>query len=132
MVQPVRARALFPFVEKSDVVGAAVSFEEDDFPEDDIDDPEVSLDGSLSAAGLMHIIHGAGQSLATALPELDEIIDGLQEASTMCRLPATRERLIERCFSGIVGRTFHKQIRSFKGKVYRDRWGRLRSQCSLS
>ena len=93
--------------------------------EDGIQDSTVGFSSSLSAPGLMHIVHNASNSLLEVMPHLDEAITMLSDVATFLRTPATAKRLCETCFASAVGRLHHSTIRSFDGTVHRSRWGTI-------
>ena len=108
-IAPVRVRELFPWM-PCDVDEGSV-------------EPTVSLERALSAPGLLHIMHTVAKNLLSVCPELDAVVDQMAAVCKLLRGRTTRNKLLEMCFGGPIGRQFHKQFYAFKGKVYRERWG---------
>ena len=134
-VKPVRLRKIFPWLLEmgapSPPMPAQGCYDEaDDMPDPPPafaayhpDGPEVALDEALAMPGLLHILHNAGNSILSVVAELDGAVDKLAEVCKLIRNPDTGARLREHCFGGPVGRTFHEDLKKFRGRVYRARWG---------
>ena len=101
--------------------------------EDDLDDdwgelpeyqwPLVGFDTSMPIPGLLHVISNIATNVVSASKLLDETVTKLAAVSKLVRREATRDRLLERCFSDPVGKCFQAQLKRFSGKVHRKRWG---------
>lgn len=59
----------------------------------DMIDPEVSLEAAIPVAGLLHILHNAGNSLLRACPTLESTIDDMKEVCAMVKHEHTCLRL---------------------------------------
>ena len=81
----------FPWLDKSlyqpaPAEGEYRGMQEDEFEEpDDPSSREVSLDRSLAAAGVMHIVRGVGDSVVRAELELNEALDAGVECSNAAK-----------------------------------------------
>ena len=85
----------------------------------------ISLGCSLPVPGLLHIVHNATNDIMRSVQEFDDLISEVAEIATLLRHNYTCERLRESCFSCMVGKTFHHELKAFKGKVHRGRWGTM-------
>ena len=87
--------------------------------------PSVGLDESLSAHGLLHMWHNAGDSLLQSVPILAEAVDGATDFCKFWRTTSTRDRAIEALFSDPIGRAMTPKLKKFTAKVHKKRWGTL-------
>lgn len=86
-------------------------------------DVPISFRRAMPIAGLLHVIHNAGNDLEDAINTLGDTIEGLQNVANLLRTRGSRDRLLETCFSDAVGRHLHKDLQQFCGKVHKKRWG---------
>ena len=73
----------------------------------------VCLSMSLSAPGLLHILHGAASQVLTVTPKLDEAMDGLVDVPQFLTDKGSCNRLLESCFATEVGRQLRKPLKAF-------------------
>ena len=131
-VLPVQPTTLFPWAFRRGDEDMVLQPEDDDWGVSIVPAEQPALAGigedfsyqaALVAPGLLHIIHNAGSALLEVVPDLDKEITKLSHVCTLVRQQQTCERLIETCFSSIIGRQFAPQLHRFAGHVYRGRWG---------
>ena len=135
-VAPVRIDELFPwcedaYLERGGVVGPEglpLLLPEESEDADLFDVAEevhhhVDLSNAVPNAGQLHILHNAANGVLKVMPTVDAAIDELKVVADMVRQPHSRGRLLETCFTSNVGKQFHHKLKSFKGKVFRGRWG---------
>lgn len=124
VVQNIGVATSFPWVESQTCSDSVVFQEGDDFEvlEDESPIVDIGLDGALHVPGLLHVIHNAGSDLLAQPPALDGVVDKLSHIAKLISEEQSCDRLIETCFSTPVGQNFHKDLRSFNGKVYRACW----------
>ena len=135
-VAPVRIDELFPwcedaYLERGGVVGPEglplllpeESEEADLFDVAEEVHHHVDLSNAMPNAGQLHILHNAANGVLKVMPTVDAAIDELKVVADMVRQPHSRGRLLETCFTSNVGKQFHNKLKSFKGKVFRGRWG---------
>ena len=96
---------------------------EDGFPPAERDEFKVGFGTSIAVAGLLHVIHNAGNDLATVCHTLPEVIEQMKSLATLISGPSTNERLRATCFSSAEARPFHLLLQQFSAKVYEARWG---------
>ena len=94
--------------------------------------PLVGFTSSMPIPGLLHVISNIATSVASSSKCLDETVSKLAAVSKLVRREHTRDRLLERCFSDPIGRCFQAQLKRFKGKVHRKRWGQSHSVLRIS
>ena len=123
-VQPVGSTEVFPWMETGD---------------DDARDAEqgpglpggmrLSLQRTIAAPGLLHILHNAASDLLVSCPLLNEAVDGLAVATGLLSAEFTQSRIIEACFSGPVTSHYKWDIKKVHTRVYRERWGSVAFCC---
>ena len=126
-VIPVRSSALFPWLEEA-------GGDDDDFMfaprADGAGVAELGLTGSVSIAGLLHIIHNSSLDLSSAMPSYKDTVHELKHVSNLVRRRDTKQRLLLRCFNSPPACYRKRGIETFKGKCYEDRWATVAS-CSI-
>ena len=123
-VQPVPFRTLFPWYcdPKREVDLNEWQTTDDDFDtvvqEPEQENPSVGLTSSFGIMGSLHIIHNAANGLLDAIPDLDEVVTDMTEVCDLLTTPATKSRVMETCFNGVVGKQFHRPLTKFNAQIY--------------
>eukprot|EP00969_Alexandrium_andersonii_P352704 15438273-Alexandrium_andersonii.AAC.1 len=119
-----RLRAWFPWLpEGGELCDPALAEREqlgerEDLPTEDDVDPQVWLGRSMPVAGLLHIIHNAGNSMLASCPELSECVELLKSVCVVLSSNHLRKRLLPTCFRGAVGGLYHHEFDGFSHRVY--------------
>lgn len=103
---------------------AKQQFHENNYFHED-DDSLVSISNALCVAGILHITHNAGNSVLAACPVLNNCVNNFAPVCDLLREEHSCFRLRESCFVSPCAKTFHKDLRKFNGKIYRERWGTI-------
>ena len=123
-VQQVPMEALFPWRQ----VPGARQDDDDDFAfAPALDQPQLVVDfsGTVSVAGLLHIIHNTSNDLGNSLNCYDRVVLQMAHVSNMIRREDTRIRLFEACFADDLGRHLQSDFKQFDAKVHKPRWGSI-------
>ena len=90
-------------------------------------DLEATIDfrNSVGVAGLMHIIHNSTVDLGRSMLTFDATVKQLTHVSKFLCRRESKQRLLESCFSGRIGRHLQAEIKSFQAKLNPSRWGSL-------
>ena len=127
LVKPIRLRKWFPFLRDSPSLCGQQDANWDGMDIEDLqmqpEDPLVSLQHTLTGAGLLHIIQNAGSSTLAASGDLAESMTGLKACCDILRVEHTCQRVRETCFTTPVASCFHSDLRKFHAECYEKRWG---------
>lgn len=85
--------------------------------------PSVSLQETLACPGVLHILHNASEALQDVMVTMADTVDKLTQVCKLLSHPFTKPRVMESCFSEGVSRCFRGDLKKFKAKVHRARWG---------
>ena len=127
-VEPVPIDTLFPWWYSQSVVAGAepqVNVDDDEFALAPVEAsvPSVSLQETIACPGLLHIIHNASEALQEFMVTMEDTVTKLTQVCKLLSHPFTKPRAMETCFSDGVSRCFQADIKKFKAKVHRARWG---------
>ena len=124
VIPPVPVKLVFPWLTPPAPQMMGFDDEVEAIDEDTYSDQvHVSPNNRIPAPGVLHIIDNVANNLVESSPSLDECVTGLDKVGTLLRSPASRVRLLVRCFSSVVGRVQQAAVNRYNAKVHRQRWG---------
>ena len=89
--------------------------------------PVADLSGSIEVAGILHIIHNAMKSLASAMPRYESETRSLKHVCRLLSRKESRTKLLSSCFQsrGHLGVELAKspELCTFQAHVHTERWG---------
>ena len=119
-VAPISCTQLFPFLEKSE---HAVNVHDEWDAPIPASEYKLSFSNSVAAPTLMHVIHNAANGVTDVMPKCKEGISPLTEIASMLHRKHNRQRLLNTCYSSMLGKQFHGVLKSWRGLVWDKRWG---------
>ena len=89
--------------------------------------PVADLSGSVEVAGILHVLHNATNSLASAMAHYEEETYNLKEVTRLLSRKESRDKLMSTCFEsrGPLGRQLAQDpdLSKFDAHVHVERWG---------
>lgn len=131
-VQPVKIKSLLPWVSfrspESSTEGVAAGVGDDDFqaveePADPLEE-RIAVNRAIEAPGLLHIMHNAADHVLENMPLISDAVVPLSEVCDLLSHEHSRSRFLATCLDNTpLGEQCTKQIKEFKARINRKRWG---------
>ena len=85
----------------------------------------LGFETSLKIPTLMHVITNATNDCLDASPHLSNAVESLGHIARLLDSKYTLKRLLEACFKGSLGESLHADLKSWRGRVHKERWGTI-------